>query len=152
MSLDPDAIPRVTGRHRNRPLAAVRRRRAFELIAQGRTYRQVAAELGYSNPGTVHKIVAKAMSEYEIEDVEFRLAVEIARLNRLQLSLWPKAEAGDVTAVKAIRDIILTRVKLLKLDETDAPSRPRTVVNPDAVGNEGSQRLTASEAESFIRG
>jgi hypothetical protein len=41
------ALPRVTGRHRNRALALERRRRAVELVLTGSTYQQAAQELGY---------------------------------------------------------------------------------------------------------
>jgi hypothetical protein len=45
----PATLPRVTGQHRNRALAAARQARAVELATRGMTYQQIADELGYSN-------------------------------------------------------------------------------------------------------
>ena len=50
----PEAIPRVSGRHRNRALASVRRSKAIELKAKGLTYQQVADQLGDAHRGSVH--------------------------------------------------------------------------------------------------
>jgi DNA-binding NarL/FixJ family response regulator len=60
-------LPRVKGRHRNRALAAARQARAVELLTSGRTYQQVADELGYTSRGTVHNVVAKALREQTAE-------------------------------------------------------------------------------------
>jgi hypothetical protein len=122
-------LPKVNGRHKNRPLAAMRRHRAMQLIAEGKTYREVAAELGYSNPGTVHRLVGKAMREYEHEAVEEHLEAEVARLDALQASAWDRAMSGEIGAMRLCRQLILDRVKLRRLDEVDlAPTKARTVV------------------------
>lgn len=52
----PAAIPLVSGRHRNRALATARHARAIQLATGGRTYQEIADELGYANRGTVHPI------------------------------------------------------------------------------------------------
>ena len=109
------ALPSVDGRHRNKALAAARRTRAIELRTQGWTYEQIADELGYANRGTVYTIVSKALAAQEADGVENLRAIEIERLDRLQKSLWPLAEAGDVAAVSEIRRIIEARVRLLGL-------------------------------------
>jgi transposase-like protein len=44
-------LPKVTGRHRNRALAAERRSRAVELALTGSSYRAIADQLGYANRG-----------------------------------------------------------------------------------------------------
>ena len=69
MSTSSAAIPRVTGRHRNRALAAALRTRAVELVAQGMNHQQVADELGYANRGTVHRIVHRALASDTAEAV-----------------------------------------------------------------------------------
>lgn len=109
------ALPAVDGRHRNKALASARRARAIELRTQGWTYEQIADELGYANRGTVYSIVTKALAAHEAEEVENLRVTEIERLNRLQKSLWPLAEAGDVSAISEIRRIIMARVRLLGL-------------------------------------
>jgi hypothetical protein len=42
-------------------------------------------------------------------------ALEVARLDALQVALWPKIEAGDVQAISAALRIIETRARLLGL-------------------------------------
>lgn len=53
------------GRHRNRVLAARRRVRALQLITEGKTYQQVADELGYANRATVHRLVTQMLRRSE---------------------------------------------------------------------------------------
>ena len=60
----PAALPTVSGRHRNRALAAARQVRAVELATEGATYQAIADELGYANRGTVHHIVHQALARH----------------------------------------------------------------------------------------
>ena len=66
----PAAIPLVTGRHRNRTLATARQARAIQLATEGRTYQEIADELGYANRGTVHHIVHDALTRDRKDAVE----------------------------------------------------------------------------------
>lgn len=121
------------GRHRNRALASYRRSKAVELAAGGRTYQQIADELGYANRGTVHRIVREALEAQQVQNVELLREVEVQRLNALQVGLWEAALQGDLEAVKACVRIIQARVKVLGLA---APARasasscqqPQTVI------------------------
>ena len=128
-----DALPRVDGRHRNRALAAARRVRAIERRAQGLTYDEIAAELGYANRGTVFRIVRDALVERQGEAVDSLRFLESQRLNALQAALWDKAMSGDVNAARSILGVITARVRLLGLEETSGSDQswvPRTVVVP----------------------
>jgi hypothetical protein len=111
------ALPSVDGRHRNKALAAARRTRAIELRTQGWTYEEIAADLGYANRCTVYSIVTKALAAQEADEVDNFRTTEFERLNRLEKSLWPLAEAGDVAAVSEIRRIIMARVRLHGMTE-----------------------------------
>ena len=51
------------------------------------------------------------------EAVDQHRALELARLDALQASLWDRAEAGDVKAVNAVLRIIDQRSRLLGLDK-----------------------------------
>jgi hypothetical protein len=129
------ALPRVDGRHRNRALAAARLARAIELRAQGRTYEQIADELGYANRGTVCHIVNDALKARTDEAVDTLRSLEAQRLDALQVALWDKAMAGDVIAAQAAIRIIVSRCRLLGLDRegllgAGKPRPPRTVVVP----------------------
>jgi transposase-like protein len=123
-------LPRVDGRHRNKALAAARRNRAVELRTQGWTYRDIAAELGYANPGTVYAIVRQALANQEAEGVERYRELEMARLDRLMFSLRDRIKAGEVSAIREARKISeATRWRFLA-GRTLEPleSEPRTVV------------------------
>ena len=85
------ALPPVQGRHQNKALAAARRARAIELIAEGRTYQQVADELGYANKGTVYRLVHQALARETSEAVQELQQVEVARLDALQASMRNEA-------------------------------------------------------------
>ena len=109
------SLPPVTGRHRNHALAAARRTHAVQLRTQGWTYEAIARQLGYTSRATVFAIVRKALETHEADEVERLRALETARLDRLQASLWGRAMAGDVAAVAQARRIIETRIRLLGL-------------------------------------
>ena len=117
-------LPRVTGQHRNKALAALRRQRAIELKAQGRTYQQVADELGYANRGTVCRLVNQALATRVDQTAEEYLTYECDRLNALQASLWDRAMSGDVRAVQAVLRIIDARCRLLGLYPDTRAKRP----------------------------
>jgi hypothetical protein len=111
-------LPLVGGRHRNHALAAARRARAVELRTAGRTYQEIADELGYASRATVYAIVRKALQALEVTEVERHRDLEAARLDRLQRALWHRAMAGEVAAVAQVRRIIETRIRLLGLADT----------------------------------
>lgn len=89
--------------------------RSVELMLNGRTYDQIAREVGFANRGTAHRVVAKALSERLADDIDELREMEVARLDALQASLWPKAEKGDVRAVNTVVRIIDKRCRLLGL-------------------------------------
>jgi hypothetical protein len=129
----PATLPQVRGQHRNRALAAARQARAVELATRGLTYQQIADELGYSNRGTVYRLVHSALTRDLQEDVESHRRLERDRLDALQVPLWDRAMAGDTTAAHQVIQIIRARCRLLGLDlrvkPFGAPAQsPRTVV------------------------
>lgn len=127
-------VPKVSGRHRNRAVAAQRRLKAVQMVAEGLSYRQVADELGYANKGTVHRLVREALAKQEQALVEDELARALVRLDQLLKAVWAKAMAGDVEAGKQAVDIIMRKARLLQLDKFDWAAlrcTPRTVVVQD---------------------
>jgi hypothetical protein len=114
------ALPRVSGRHRNKALATARRTRAVELRTEGWTYDAIADELGYASRATVYAIVRKALAAQEAGEAENLRDLETERLDRLQESLWGRAMAGDVAAVTQVRRIIEARVRLHGLSGREA--------------------------------
>jgi hypothetical protein len=63
----------------------------------------------------LHRVVAKALSQRLTNDIDQLRELELARLNALQASLWPKAEKGELRAVNACVRIIDKRCRLLGL-------------------------------------
>ena len=49
------SIPPVSGRHRDKSLAAARKAKAIQLRMQGLTYQAIADEMGYANAGSFHQ-------------------------------------------------------------------------------------------------
>lgn len=106
------AIPKVTGRHRNRALATERRRRAVELALGGATYEQIAAEMGYANRGTVYRLVQQALRSREVCDIDQLRSIEVARLDALQAAHWEDALHGDVAAALIVLRVIDRRCRI----------------------------------------
>lgn len=117
-------IPKVTGQHRNRALAAERRRRAVELALRGTTYEQIAAALGYANRGTVYRIVKNALADREVESIDELRGVEVDRLDALQRSVWDRALGGDREALKIVLAVIDRRCRIQGLYSHKASTRP----------------------------
>ena len=128
-----EAVPRVSGRHQNRALASSRLTRAIGLKAQGRTYQQVADELGYANRGSVYSIVQKGLAEGEAQSADTLRFVEQQRLDALQCAVWDQAMNGHVPSVGAALGILKARMRLLGLagaKEADC-AQAQTVVQQD---------------------
>ena len=127
-------LPRVNGRHRNRALAAARRVRAVELGTAGRTYDQIATELGYANRGAVYRVVANALETQTVDAVENLRCLEVERLDMIQVAMWQKAMDGDVPSAIAVVRCIMSRCRVLGLERSSAPTvthgKPRTLVVP----------------------
>jgi hypothetical protein len=99
----------------DKALASWRKCRAVELALHGKTYDQIAREVGYANRGTAHRVVMKALADRLVEDIDALREFEAARLDALQYALWDKAMSGDVRAANSIVRIIDRRCRLLGL-------------------------------------
>jgi hypothetical protein len=108
-------IPKVTGRHRNRALAAERRSRAVEMALTGSSYQAIADELGYANRGTVYRLVKNALEDRAVETIDELRRLEVERLDSLQVAIWGDAVSGDVKAVAAVVRIMHLRARILGL-------------------------------------
>lgn len=114
-------LPKVTGQHRNRALAAERRRTAVEMALVGHTYQAIADELGYANRGTVHRIVKTALADHELDSVDELRQLELERLDMLQAAYFPRALDGDLSAANIVLKVMDRRLKLLALPVAWAP-------------------------------
>lgn len=127
----PVAVPTEVAEAAERPL------RAHKMHMSGWTWTEIAKEEGYLNAGTAAYDVKSYLSEGVALLKDFqrgeRLALEVSRLDALQSAVWGRAMEGNLPAVDAARMIIMSRSKLLKLDEMvaeEGTAGPRTVIIP----------------------
>ena len=105
----------------SRAVAAFKRAKVIEAVADGATYERAAAQqAGHASRSGAYKAFWKAMDHREAEAVEQHRALELARLDALQVGLWDRAVGGDVKAVNAVLRIIEQRSRLLGLDKPEA--------------------------------
>lgn len=131
-----------------RARTAERRAKAIALRIAGLEYQQIADRLGYASRGAAYTDINRALEQHVAEmrsSAEVLRQQELARLDRLQASLWPQAVAGDNKVAETILRIIDRRCKLLGLD---APTK-HEVVTLDAVEAEIA-RLSAELGEQSI--
>ena len=81
----------------------------------GRGYDAIAKELGYANRGTAFNTVQRALKEREASAVDEFRATEMARLDRLQQSVWANAVRGNVRAVGSVVAISNQRLRVMGL-------------------------------------
>lgn len=93
-----------------------REREALELRRAGVTYDVIAERLMYANKGGAHKAVQRALKRTLQEPADELRALELDRLERLQVAVWPKAMRGDVASIDRVLRIAERRSKLLGLD------------------------------------
>lgn len=70
---------------------------AAALRAKGRTYQQVADELGYASKGKAFEAVRRAFAEIPTEDAEDARALDLERIDRLIEAAWEVLERQHVT-------------------------------------------------------
>lgn len=105
-----------------RERAAARRLKALSLRQAGASFRDIASQLGVSRQQAYRDVDAalSELAELQREKTEKLRALELARLDRLLLAVWPRAQGGDLQAVdRAVR--ILERIS--RLMGLDAPTR-----------------------------
>lgn len=128
----------------SKAVAEWRKARSVELVLQGHTYEQVAAEVGYANRGTAWRAVSRALAERMEQGVEELRTVEAARLNYLQTKLLDRIEIGDVPAINAAVRIIMARARLFGLDKASEPVDPpkgRVIIDPAELVKRGEAQI-----------
>lgn len=103
-----------------------RRPQALQLRIAGATYRQIAAQLK-CNLALAYKAVQGALGE--LDDVTKGLAerhrdLELQRLERATLALWPSVQQGDKDAIRTYVRLAERKAKLLGLDAPTEVSGP----------------------------
>lgn len=130
-----------------RAQVAERRGRCIELRLAGATFDQIAQQLGYNSRQAAHVDFTRAVNERikaTRELAGLAIEVEVERLNRAQLAIWPKVLAGDTGAVTVLLKLVDQRARLLGLH---APQQ-HEVITIDAIDAE----IRRLEAELHSRG
>ena len=115
-------------------LEAQRPYRAYQLHLSGKSWDIVAAEEGYPNGDAARSEVRRYLTEGRALVSEWTrhemLAIELARLDALQAACWDAAIGGKLPAIALARDLIISRIKVQRLDEVgdEGDVKARTVV------------------------
>jgi len=80
-----------------------KQRKALELHLAGASYQAIAQALGYTNRGTAHKVVQRALELTRSEqNLPETAPTELARLDAMLTGLWSKARSGNVQAIDRV--------------------------------------------------
>lgn len=138
-------------RKRHKPVdvaAPDRAHRAHQRRLGGADWSVIATEVGYANGPIAAMAVNAYLQKVAIEQgPDFRraaLALELARLDKLQASHWEMAMAGDLNAANFVLKIIIQRCRILGFDKAEelTAAPPRTVV----IGGTGEEYVATLKA------
>lgn len=130
-----------------RARASEKRRQALSLRKAGASFREIADTLGVS-VARAYVYVSEEMAAVTGEAAEDLLALELQRLDTMQVALWAAVRRGDVLAIREARAIIETRSRLCGL----LPA-PGVTVNTTAPPlPEGAVLVIGGDKGSYIRG
>jgi hypothetical protein len=114
-----------------------KRVRAVELAVEGKSYAEIARQVGFSHRGSAHRAVTKALAEREVHAVEALRQVELDRLDQLHRSYWSAAVDGDRYAAAMVLKVMDRRIRLLGLQDHKPDAQSRILVRPGIEGNPG---------------
>ncbi|NMC34213.1 MAG: hypothetical protein GYA36_17400 [Veillonellaceae bacterium] len=106
--------------------AVIRQRKAMELRVAGKTYWEIADELGVSYRTAYLDVLNayKRTADLSDLDVEKARRIELDRLDRLYQRAWAAVENGSLQAIDTALRIITRRAALQGLD-TNSPPPPQ---------------------------
>ena len=118
----PGAMPGATvhKQQARRTLAVERQVRVLELAKAGYTFRQIAAEVGYTNPGQAHHAFKAALKAAVRPAADEYLELELQRLDAMFVPIWGAASRGSERAQRQALALMERRAAYLGLD---APKR-----------------------------
>ena len=128
--------------------AAERLAKAVEMRKAGATYSLIATRLGYASESGAFYAVNQALqslNEKITEDLTEMKQLELERLNRLTVTLWPKATQGDLACIDRVLRIMERRAKLMGLD---APTKGEHKVS--ATFEPCDEPMTLEEAQAYL--
>ena len=87
--------------------------KALELRLAGASEAQIADHLGLPDVDAVRRENSNALAARPDADIPETLSLELARLDRLHMAVWPQATKGSLGAVDRIMKISEQRMRLL---------------------------------------
>ena len=102
------------------PTTAARHRQVVELRIAGRTFDEIAVEVGYAGRQSAKKGYDTALQRWAIEGVEQQRIIQSARLDALWQVAYGAVEAGDLGQVANCLRIEKRRAELWGLDQPKA--------------------------------
>lgn len=93
-----------------------RQARALELRLTGMEYEDIAAQLGYADRATAFKACRAVLARREYESADEMRAIEGAKLNKLETTLWALVDNGDLAAIDRLIKVMQRRANLYGLD------------------------------------
>ena len=92
-----------------------REHQVVKLRTQGKTFEQIANELGYAGHEGARNAWLRATERAPIESINEYRQIHITRLEALVAILWPKVEAGDLQAFPHLMSALKEEATLLGL-------------------------------------
>ena len=102
------------------PTTAARHRQVVELRIAGRTFDEIAVDVGYAGRQSAKKAYDTALQRWAIEGVEQQRIIQSARLDALWQVTYRAVEAGDLGQVANCLRIEKRRAELWGLDQPKA--------------------------------
>ena len=96
--------------------AKERQKQALELRIAGVTFQTIADRVGYKSPQAAWDAVSRALAEIPRPAAEQLRALDVERLDKLEVAVWPRALRGEPDAVLSALRILGQRAKLLGLE------------------------------------
>ena len=131
-----------------------RRKKVVALRKRGASLPDIAATLDISTSTASNDLRAALASVRDTTDAQDARTLELERLDRMLLAVYPDAIAGDDKKIATVLKIMERRARYLGLDaepERDGTSPVTVVVNPNLFPASVQERL-AARAEAPIVG
>jgi hypothetical protein len=90
--------------------------RVSELRKAGFTYARIAEEVGYNQASGAQRALKRFIARTEPEPDDHVRYLELERLDRLQVAIWPRAMKGDNQAINTVIRIMERRASYLNIE------------------------------------
>jgi len=90
--------------------------KALALRTAGKTYQEIAVEVGYADRSSAYNAVMDALKAMVREPADQARELELERLDKLTAAVWERAMKGDDFAIDRALKIADRRARLLGLD------------------------------------